>query len=89
MFKMMTKFEVEDFNKWLAIFNSGSQMRMDAGAKDVQIFRGTGDMNMVTVIMVWDDPEKAKAFSQSPELRDAQQKAGVLSKPETFILQSM
>ncbi len=88
MVKLMTKFSVKDFDAWQKVFKGTVDMRVKAGAKGAQIFRGVDDMNAVTVIMEWNDPEKAKAFSQSTELREAQQRAGVVSKPETYILQS-
>ena len=89
MLKVMTKFEVNDFTKWQTSFKDGEGMRMDAGSKGVQVFQSVEDPNTVTVIMDWDDKEKAMAFSRSPELREAQQKSGVNSIPEVFILQAM
>lgn len=89
MLKIMTKFEVKDFQKWQEVFNENDKMRMDAGSIGVQVFRNVEDPNEVTVIMDWDDKEKTITFSQSAALREAQQKSGVISKPELYILQSM
>ena len=89
MLKVMTKFKVNDFTRWQAGFKDGEGMRMDAGSIGAQVFQSVEDPNTVTVIMDWDDKEKAMAFSRSPELREAQQKSGVISIPEVFILQAM
>ena len=89
MVKLMTKFSVKDFDAWQKVFNESMEMRAKAGAKGAQAFRGAEDMNAVTVIIDWDDPEKAKAFSQSADLREAQQRAGVNSKVEAYLLQSV
>jgi len=86
---MLTKFEVEDFPRWKAVFLAAESIRTAAGAKNVQIFQGSENSNMLMVITEWDSLEKAKAFSQSPGLREAQQKSGLLSKPEVFELKSM
>jgi heme-degrading monooxygenase HmoA len=89
MFKLLIKFSVKDFDEWQRVFNENVDMRVRAGVKSTQVFRGVDDMKVVTVITEWEDPEKAKAFSQSAELRESQQHAGVVSKPEAYILQSM
>lgn len=89
MIKMLTKFEVEDFSKWKAGFTAAESIRTAAGAKSAQAFQSTDNPHMVIVITEWDNLDTAKAFSQSPALREAQQKAGVLSKPDLFELKSM
>ena len=89
MIKMLTKFEVEDFSKWKAGFLAAESITISAGAKSAQAFQSTDNPSMVVVITEWDNLEKAKTFSQSPALREAQQKSGVLSKPEVFELKSM
>ena len=86
MVKMITKFEVEDFAKWKVGFMAAETIRVAAGAKSAQAFQGSDNPKSVVVITEWDSSEKAKAFSQSPALREAQQKSGVASKPEVFEL---
>jgi heme-degrading monooxygenase HmoA len=88
MVKLMIKSKVKDFNAWQKVFMESEDFRMKAGAKSAQVFRGADDMNSIIVILDWDDPEKAKAWSQSQELRDLQQKAGVVGKPEAYVLQT-
>ena len=89
MVKMITKFEVEDFVKWKVGFLAAENIRAVAGSKSAQTFQGVDNPKMVIVITEWDSLEKAKAFSQSPALREAQHKSGVLSKPEIYELKSM
>jgi heme-degrading monooxygenase HmoA len=89
MIKMLTRFEVEDFSKWKAGFLAAENIRTAAGAKSAQAFQSTDNPRMVVVITEWDSIEKAKTFSQSPTLREAQQKSGVLLKPEVYELKSM
>lgn len=86
MIRMLVKYEVEDFIKWKAGFLAGESLRTAAGAKSTQAFQGADNPKLVVVITEWDSLEMAKAFSQSPALREAQQKAGVLSKPEGYEL---
>lgn len=46
------------------------------------IGRGVKDSNMVIVALWMDDFEKAKAFTELPDLKTAMQKGGVVGKPE-------
>ena len=89
MIKMIMKYEVEDFAKWKAGYMAAESIRKNAGAKSTQAFQGADNPKMVAVITEWDSLEKAKAFSQSPELKEAQQKAGVSTKPEVYELKSI
>jgi quinol monooxygenase YgiN len=89
MFKMMTKFEVRDFDEWHKVFIAGESMRMDAGSICSEVYQCTGNPESVAVITEWEDMDKAKVFAQSAELRDAQKKAGTLTKPEVSILEMM
>lgn len=87
--KVITKFSVKDFDQWLKVFNENQNLRVEAGAKNTQVFRGAEDPNEVAVLMEWNDPEKARAFAQSPELREVQQKSGVSSKTDAYVLKAM
>jgi heme-degrading monooxygenase HmoA len=89
MIKMLTKFEVEDYSKWKPVFLAAESIRKAAGVTCVQVFQDVDNPKSMVVITEWESLEKAKTFSQSPALREAQQKSGVLSKPEVFELKSM
>ena len=91
MVKLMTKFSVKDFNEWLKVFNDTerNEVRMKAGLKNPQIYRASDNGNVVILITEWENIDKAKAFSQSAELREGQQRAGVISKPEVYVLQPL
>ncbi len=89
MIRMLTMFQVEDFAKWKVGFMEAASLRTAAGAKSAQAFQQTENPKMVVVITEWESLEKAKSFSQSPALREAQQKSGVLGKPEIYELKSM
>jgi heme-degrading monooxygenase HmoA len=90
MIQIMTKFEVEDFPKWKTNFLAAESIRVGAGGSKVaQVFQRDDNPKMVIVITEWDSLEKAKAYSQSPALREAQQKSGTLTKPEAYKLESV
>jgi heme-degrading monooxygenase HmoA len=89
MIKILTKVEVEDFAKWKVGFMANESVRKAAGSTGSQVFQNTDNPKSVVAITEWDNLEKAKAFSASPALREAQQKAGVQSKSEAYVLESL
>ncbi len=89
MIKMLIKIEVEDFSKWKTGFMAAESTRMAAGSTGSQVYQSADNPKLVVVITDWNDLEKAKSFSQSPALREAQQESGVISKPESYVLESL
>lgn len=71
-----------DFDKWHNIFDETAPIRKEFGATGShQIFRDMDDPNTITVIIEWENGEKAKEFLNSPILREAMQNAGVIGAP--------
>lgn len=89
MIKMLIKIEVEDFSKWKMEFMAAEGIRMAAGSTGSQVFQNADNPKSVVVITEWKDMGKAKSFSESSALREAQQKSGVISKPESYVLESV
>jgi quinol monooxygenase YgiN len=81
---------VEDYERWREGFDDHAPVRQASGATDeTYVMRGIEDPNALTVIMGWTDLEKARAFTQSPDLKDAMQKAGVTGPPEVSFLEAV
>ena len=80
---------VEDYAKWREGFDNNASARQAGGATDeAYIMRNVDDPNELTVILGWSDLKKAKAFSQSPSLKEAMQKAGVIGPPKIRFLET-
>ena len=79
--------KVADFNKWLVLYESHDSVRLANGLHNYVIGRGLTDTNTVLVAMKADDFARAKAFTQSGELKNAMKRGGVTSAPEShFVL---
>ncbi|KIC96011.1 hypothetical protein [Flavihumibacter solisilvae] len=73
---------VKDYAAWLKAYDAeGEATRASHGLIDRGIARDLNDSNMVYVIFVVSDPEKAKARVKSPELKKIMEDAGVDSPP--------
>lgn len=73
MAHLLVRNTVEDYAKWKPAFDSHSEMRKAAGSKGGRFFRSAEDPNDVLVLIEWDDVDKARAFADSRELREAMQ----------------
>lgn len=73
--------KVKDFDAWIVGFDKGKPMRDSAGLIDVVLARNIDDPSMVQVVCDITDMEKAKAFMNSPVLKERMKEAGVISKP--------
>lgn len=83
---VLIRFTVEDFEKWQPGFEAAATMRKAAGSKGVRAFSKVDSPNEVTILAEFADLETARQFFQSPELREAQQRAGVKGPPELSFL---
>jgi quinol monooxygenase YgiN len=82
LFKIIViKHAVADFDKWKVGYMANDSIRQAYGISQYAIGRGMENPNMVIVIDKMTDLQKAKDFSMLPGLKDAMQKAGVISKP--------
>ena len=82
MERLMVAHHVKDYGVWLKEFDAeGTTTRASYGLMDKAIGRGLEDSNMVYVVFAVTDMAKAKARTQSPELKKLMDAAGIDSKP--------
>ncbi|MBI4298027.1 MAG: DUF1330 domain-containing protein [Chloroflexi bacterium] len=83
---LFMRHKVADYKKWKSVFEGARTLRRDGGQKAGQIFQVEGDPNNLLVILEWESLDKAHKFTQSAELRQAMQQAGVVEQPEVYFL---
>jgi heme-degrading monooxygenase HmoA len=84
------KHSVENFDHWKAGFDANKPARQAGGGNDEEyVMRNADNPNEVVVILGWDDLGKARQFTQSPDLKEAMQKAGVTGPPEIIFLEAV
>jgi hypothetical protein len=79
---LLVTHKVDDFDRWLAVFESTRALKRKYGWKQSSVFSVDGDRNHVMVLEEFGSLERAKAFAASPELKAAMGKAGVSGPPE-------
>ena len=73
---------VADFDAWKAGFDAAEVPRENSGAINYRVFRNLDDPCLVTIQADLTDRAQFEAFSASPELKEAMEKAGVTSPPQ-------
>ena len=86
MASMLVRAQVKDFQAWKKVYDEAGDMRDSFGGGADRVYQDESDPNTYTAIIEWDSIENAKNYSQSPELRAAMEKAGVLGPPTVYYL---
>lgn len=85
---MLMRVKVRNFFEWKKTYDSQLMKRIEAGLIEKYIFRDSDDTNAITVLYRTKDPARARAFAESPELRERMEKGGVVGRPEIHFLDS-
>lgn len=84
---LLIRHKVEDYAKWKQAFDTHGATRKANGSKGGQLFRNANNPNETVILFEWDDLEKARKFSQSDDLRQTMQQAGVTDQPDVYFLE--
>jgi hypothetical protein len=83
---ILIRHKVMDFSTWKRVYDGHIGKRTEAGLTEKYLLRGVGDPNEVTILFEARDIAKAKAFGESPDLRDRMKEGGVIGKPDIYFL---
>jgi len=86
MTHLLVRHNVADFAKWKPVYDAHLGARQKAGLREKNLLRSINNPNEVVLLFEAEDLTRAQAFSESPDLREAMQKAGVVGKPEILFL---
>ncbi len=83
---MLIRHKIKDFSQWKQVYDSHLQKRIEAGLTEKHLFTSTSDPNEVIILFEAKDPGRAKAFTETADLRERMEKAGVIDKPDIYFL---
>jgi len=83
---VLIRHKVRDFSEWKRGYDAHLPKRIEAGLIETQLLRGANDPNEVVVMFSAKDHTRAKAFTDSSDLRETMQKLGVVDKPDVYFL---
>ncbi len=86
MATLIIRHKVEDFAKWKAVYDDVVSLRKESGNTGARLLRSADNPNEIVVVNEFPDIDKARQFSQSEDLKQAMQKAGVSDHPDMYFL---
>jgi hypothetical protein len=81
MIRMFVRHAVNDFATWKQAYDAFDAERQSMGAAGHSVFQAIDNPNDVTAWHDFETVEAARAFMDSPRLREVMQAAGVTGKP--------
>jgi quinol monooxygenase YgiN len=87
MTQLFVQHKVEEYAKWRAVFDEMTAVRTATGSTGYRVFRSAADSNEIVVISDFPNVDQARQYAQSPDLRQAMQRAGVTSQPVVLFLE--
>jgi hypothetical protein len=84
MVRMFVRHEVADYEKWRMAYEDFDAERGGMGVVGNAVYRSVVDGNNVTVTHDFESLDKAKAFIESPRLREVMEAAGVTGPPDVW-----
>ena len=89
MAQLYVHHKVEDYPKWRKVFDEMDGVRRSLGETGLKVFHTAASPNEIVILTEWPTAENARAYAQSPDLRQAMQRAGVISQPDVLILEEV
>ncbi len=87
MSKMIINHKTDDFTKWKSAFDKMDPVRLRYGSTGATVFRGHSDPNELVVITQWGNPDDARKYSQSPELKEAMRDGGISGDVKVYFVE--
>ena len=83
---MLIRHKVKDFAEWKRGYDGYLPKRTEAGLTEKHLLRSASDANEVVLLFQATNLGQAKAFAESPDLRQTMQNVGVVDKPDIYFL---
>ena len=83
---MLIRHKVNDFAEWKRGYDAHLPKRTEAGLTEKHLLRSASDANEVVLLFQATNLGRAKAFAESPDLRQTMQNVGVVDKPDIYFL---
>lgn len=84
MATLFVRHDVADFGTWKQAYDDFDAERRTMGVTGDGVYQADGSPNDVTVYHEFDSMEAAKAFADSPRLREVMMEAGVVGEPNLW-----
>ncbi len=74
---VVSRFKVKDYEGWRTHFDALSELRKANGRISERVLRNKDHPDEIVLFFEWDDVERARKYSQSPELKKKLKESGI------------
>ena len=82
MATLIVRHRVRNYEAWKPVFDEHGTVRRQHGCLGHEVYRGAGDPEDVLIVFTFRDAAGIEGFAADPSLREAMDRAGVVSQPE-------
>jgi heme-degrading monooxygenase HmoA len=86
---VLIQHQVARYEVFEQVFQDDEARRQRSGSKGGRLFRNVDDPNNIIVLFEWDTVDRAKAFANSYELREAVEWATDATPPRVMVLEEI
>ena len=86
MARILVRHRVKDFSAWKKVYTAHAPARTAAGFTHSRVSQAADDPNHVVIQFECKDLAAAQRFTQSQDLKEAMQRAGVIEAPDIYFL---
>lgn len=83
---VIVRHKVQDFARWKGAFEAHAPKRAAAGLSNARLYRSADDSSEVVILLDTADIGKAMQFISSAELKEVMKNAGVIDRPDVYVL---
>ena len=84
MIRLFVRHPVTNFDKWKEAYEAFAEERTAMGVQADAVFQSADNPNDVTAWHDFETLEAARAFAESPRLREAMAKSGLAGEPSVW-----
>ena len=84
MATLFARHKVKEFDAWKIAYDAFNAERKTMGVTEHGIYQAADNPNDVTVYHEFDNMDAAKAFADSPRLKEVMNTAGVIGTPDVW-----
>ena len=84
MAHLFVRHTVADFDAWKPLFDDHDATRRSFGITEAGLHRAVDNPNDLTVVFEVESVDRAREFTESADLRETMQRAGVQGRPDVW-----
>ncbi len=87
--QLLVRHKIADYAKWKVAFDAHAPVQKSIGITGGRLFHSADDASEIVILFEIQDVERARKFTQSQELKETMERAGVVDMPDIYFLEEI